>query len=450
MKKSLKKSLSFLMSLLILSTCFYAFADNLIVINDTTFPDPVFREVVRVNYDKNDDGYLSAEERNVNIMTVSGMLEDLIDSGTSPVVNERSFIENLEGIEYFADSLKILRCGDIGLKSLDISALEMLTSLSCNGNELTELDLRHNVNLTDIRCQGNELTTLNLEGLRGVETLYCYTNYITDIDLSNMISLEELMCFNNELETLITSSCPMLRMLNCSYNHILSLDLSRNTSLGIVTDYMIGNQTASARAVLIDSKANISFIVDNASYLTTSSLDTQEEKAYTGTGFIVDEVDKIADGIDYTYYVGLSGSEDMRVHLDIIRDFYQVNFYTSDDMQERLSYALVNENTAAVEPALPDAPPCKVFDSWSEDVTNVTSDMDVYIVWADNHTPALSAFADGEAVISCTVCSENLQTVQFAECIHASQGDSNYNAYLDVVADGIINAKDFAQLNKMF
>ncbi|MGN0522201.1 MAG: hypothetical protein ACI4IQ_06145 [Eubacterium sp.] len=450
MKKSLKKSLALLVALVITSTCFYAFADDLVAINDTTFPDPVFREVVSVNYDANGDGYLNTEERAVTTMTVNGMLEDLRIDETNTVVRADSVIKNLQGIEYFADTLKILRCGDIGLESLDISSLELLTSLSCNGNELTTLDLSHNFNLTDVRCQGNRLTSLDISGLNAIRILYCYTNNLTYLDVSNLISLEQLMCFNNQLESLVTVNNPLLSSLNCSNNHILSLDLSKNTALGIVTDYMIGDQTSTARARIADGKINITFLVDTVSYLTTSSLDTEETKAYTGTGFVVDEVSDIADGIDYTYYVGLSSSEDMRVHLDIIRDFYQVNFYTADDLGERLSYSFVNTGQSAVAPDVPEPPQCKAFSSWSEDITNVTSDLDVYIVWADDHSYALTGFADSIATISCTACQDASYTVDFKTCINAKAGDSNYDEYIDVVDDGIINAKDFAQLNKMF
>lgn len=87
------------------------------------FPDPVFRQFVSEQLDKDRNGSLSSDEAAVWIMNCSGL-----------------GIKDLEGIELFS-----------GLIYLD-----------CSGNELTELDLTGNMKLKTLIASGNDLVELDI------------------------------------------------------------------------------------------------------------------------------------------------------------------------------------------------------------------------------------------------------------------------------------------------
>ena len=90
-----------------------------IAINDTTFPDAVFRGYIAENADTDKDSLLSESEiAGVTGLDVSGM-----------------GIRDLRGIEYFTE-LESLDCSDNALTSLDLSANTALQTLEAGGNRL--------------------------------------------------------------------------------------------------------------------------------------------------------------------------------------------------------------------------------------------------------------------------------------------------------------------------
>lgn len=439
MNKQIKKYLSLFLSVTLLLGCFSfaitSAAEDEIAIDSTNFSDPVFRRIVSSNYDINGDGYLSAQERNKSLISLSGMIDD-----------EES-IKTLKGIEFFADSLSVLRCGGIGLEELDVSALYNLTSLTCQGNALTELDVSANTKLITLNCATNMLEELNLGNLSSLQTLYCYVNCLKSIDVSQLVNLVSFRCDQNELTVLDVTNNTQLQDFACSMNHLTSLDLSHNTALSSATESSIGDQTASAVAHANGVEIVIPFEVDNYASVTSSSLDDGDFSGYSGGEFVTYSVDSLENGIDYTYSTQLAQSEDMTVHIDVTRDFYQVSFYTAQDYQQLIGRSFVNPSESANNPsAMPQPEVCKIFDRWSEDVSNVNSDMNVYIIWKDNHSYSLTNFDNGTATISCSGGCGDTYTVEFMDCVNAKEGDANYCEYLDVVDDGYINAKDYARL----
>lgn len=440
MNNKSKKYLSLLLSVTLLLGCFgisfSAFGDDLIAIDSNNFPDPVFRAVISARYDNNSDNYLSADERNVSLMSIPGMADD-------------ESIKTLKGIEFFADSLSVLRCGAVNLEELDTSALVNLTSLTCMGNMLSTLDVSKNTKLVTLNCSSNMLTSLTLGSLSSLNMLHCYANNLTSIDVSQLTNLTDFRCDQNELTELDVSGNTHLKEFTCSSNHLISLDLSHNTELDSVVGPSIGGQTTTAQAQMNGTEIIIPFKVDNGECITSTSLDRGDFFGYSLGEFVAYDVNDFKDGVDYTYSTSLSSSEDMTVHIDVSRDFYQVSFYTAEDMQEPLGVSFVEKNGSAREPQLPPLPLCKAFDRWSEDITDVTKDMQVYIILKDNHSYALTAFENDVATISCSACGDSY-TVNFTDCINANKTDSNYCEYIDIVNDGYINAKDYAQLIKMF
>ena len=140
MQQKTKKWLSLVLAVLLVSACFTGTllvrAAQDVAIDETHFPDAGFRQIVAEKCDKNGDGILSDSERSsITRMMLPAWQEDVLGEGT-PIVS-------LEGIQYFYN-LQNLYCADIGLTSLDVSALSKLTQLTCMDNALGTLDLSKN------------------------------------------------------------------------------------------------------------------------------------------------------------------------------------------------------------------------------------------------------------------------------------------------------------------
>ena len=92
-----------------------------IAIDEKNFPDPVFRQLVWDNYDKNHNGGFSSDE--------AALVTKLDLDGLG--------ITNLKGIEYFT-SLIELRCNENMLTSLDLSKNTALKVLYCKNNRIKD------------------------------------------------------------------------------------------------------------------------------------------------------------------------------------------------------------------------------------------------------------------------------------------------------------------------
>lgn len=448
LNKRIKKSLSLFMAMVLCLSVFwvapFAFGDDLIDIG-AAFPDPVFRRIVSEVYDKNNDGYLSLDERSATYMNLSGRID--IDENGDPIET----IDNLQGIEYFSN-LTMLRCGGLGLNTLDISKLINLTSLTCQGNNLSTLDLSYNMALLTVNCSDNVLTDIVLPMSTEFETLNCYANSLKKLNLSGVPGLLSLYCHQNELDKLDLSSNTSLIEINCQQNHLTSLDLSR-TSLEGVTQYEIGNQSVEVQAVPNGNRIVIPFSGKGLSMDNNykgCSLDVFEDgSGFLGDQFVAYDVEQIKDGITYDCYPMLESSQNMDVTINVTRDFYQVSFFADEAMEQKLGVNMVPAGEAAQPPRIAETPQCKVFDSWSRDISSVNEDMDVYVNWKDSHNYAPYAIAsDNDTVtVRCSSCGHSYD-VSFSSIVNSKTGDANFDEYIDVIKDGNINSKDFAQLLK--
>jgi hypothetical protein len=345
--------------------------------------------------------------------------------------------------------------------------MPQLLELTCAGNSLTSLDVSQNTNLQWLNCSSNDIEgKLDVSQNTALTRLDCYVNGITKLDLSNNTALTILRCQRNELTELDLSNNTALDTLNCSVNHLTALDLSVNTQLAEITEANIGDQTVDAEA-RIDSATGeflTALAINNwQSGVKSTSLDTVEVEeqtaddgtidyvnvtklGYNGSDFFTTNLDNIVDGIDYYYNTGLEDAEAMSVHINVLRDFCQVKFYTDEDKQTLISTIIVQNGSDATAPEITDIPQCKVFDSWSDELTNITQDKEIYAIWSDNHNIQITNFADGIVYANCTECQNQEQNYVFAQMANSKQGSKNYVALVDVNNDGVINGKDYAKL----
>ena len=186
--------------------------DGTIFINDSNFPDAVFRDRVKWKIADGNDT-LTAQQRN--------QLQELIlPQG----------IKDLKGIEYF-ENLEKLDGATVGLKYLDVTKNKKLKYLDVNTNQLEYLKVTENTGLEYLHCGSNQLTELDVTHNRKLSKLWCYNNQFTKLDVSKNSDLVWLGCGSNRLTELDVSRNPKLEMLLCADNQLTELDLSKNTAL---------------------------------------------------------------------------------------------------------------------------------------------------------------------------------------------------------------------------
>lgn len=205
-------------------------APDIYMINETLFPDPIFRQYILDNIDDNKDGCLDVIERS-QVTSIS------LDNGYNG-----SKISDLTGIEYFTN-LNILSCENNQLTSLDLSKNIQLEVVYCGNNQLTSLDLSKNQNLTKLMCENNLLTSLDLSNNPDLTFLNCYYNRLSSLNLSRNQNLVTFGGGYNQLTSLNVSNNTYLTEFSCENNLLTSLDLSANTRLEVV--YCNNNQLTS-------------------------------------------------------------------------------------------------------------------------------------------------------------------------------------------------------------
>lgn len=190
--------------------------DDAIEINETNFPDPVFRQYVLDNLDNNiADGYLDETEIiNAEIINVS-------------YYN----LSSLVGIEAFAN-LKELLCSNCNLSFINVSSNTLLEKLCCDWNHLESIDVSNNSNLYWLDCSYNySIEELDVSNNTNLKYLMCGNNELNYLDIHNNILLEQLMCSNNLLTEINVDSNTSLKSFECSNNQLDSINISNNASL---------------------------------------------------------------------------------------------------------------------------------------------------------------------------------------------------------------------------
>ena len=132
---------------------------------ENSFPDEIFRNYVRSNFDTNNDGWLSNSElANVKEINVSGLN-----------------IEDLTGIEYFT-ALTSLNCSYNRLSALDTSGFMSLEYLDCSHNAIGALNLENAPALTYINTSTQIISY-------GSDNRYIDPNNVLDLKLVGPIKL---------------------------------------------------------------------------------------------------------------------------------------------------------------------------------------------------------------------------------------------------------------------
>jgi len=133
-------------------------------------------------------------------------------------------IYDMEGVQHFIN-LKVLRCSNNQISSLDLSTNVLLEKLLCGSNPLTQLNVSNNVLLSFLSCRSTELTTIDLLSNVNLEEIEFGNNNIENIVLSQNTSLVDINIENNLSNNLNIDNNILLEYLKCNNNLISSLEL---------------------------------------------------------------------------------------------------------------------------------------------------------------------------------------------------------------------------------
>ncbi len=115
--------------------------EQLVAIDENSFPDEVFRQYISDRFDKDTDGVLNEMElRNVADIYITGI--DNEEGSSYPG------IKSLKGIELFWN-LRSMTCTFEKISEIDLSNNLELDTLSIVGTNLTELDISNNAKLIE-------------------------------------------------------------------------------------------------------------------------------------------------------------------------------------------------------------------------------------------------------------------------------------------------------------
>ena len=191
-------------------------------INPTNFPDATFRQYVRTQFDKDNNGTLSESE--LNAVTAIGSST----AGTLPAA-----VADLTGIKLFPKLKELYAISTAtAVKNLDVSGITTLTTLKWYGNsdqknQLTNLNASGCTALTILWCHNNQLTSLNVSGCTALTKLdinQYQNNPLKSLDASNCTALTSVEIINSPLTSLNVSGCPKLTTLKCYGNEFTKFE----------------------------------------------------------------------------------------------------------------------------------------------------------------------------------------------------------------------------------
>lgn len=186
-------------------------------LDETNFPDPVFREYLKTNYDKDKNNSLSQDE-------ISSIHE--IKLGNSGVTN-------LKGIEFLTE-ITYLEVMETGITELDVSKNTKLTLIDCSNTKISSLDLSQNTALRTLWCYDSPITELNLTKNAALDVLRAGGTAITELDLSQNPQLRFFEVNNTGITSLLLGNNPNLEWFNIANTQISNIDLSKQINLKVL------------------------------------------------------------------------------------------------------------------------------------------------------------------------------------------------------------------------
>ncbi len=161
-----------------------------IAIEETNFPDKVFRDYVLLTADSDNDYVLSEKE-------CSDITSIMID-GT---VGEYTNLTSLKGIEYFPNITK-LYCTLTNLSDVDITKNTKLKEVKLYKAPIKQLDVSKNTELEVLTMEETLISDIDVRNNPKLRFLDCQHTNVSNLDVSQNLELDDLACAYTAIETL--------------------------------------------------------------------------------------------------------------------------------------------------------------------------------------------------------------------------------------------------------
>ena len=155
-----------------------------IKIDESSFPDKIFRDYISEIVDKDMNGFLNDEEiESTTSIQVSGSTDDTYHDITS-----------VQGIELFP-RLQVLQGADTRIRSIDISGNPELYELDIVNTDISELDLSSNPNLMALYCKNcKNITSLDVTNNPHIQEISISGSGITRLDVTGLSEIMIISC----------------------------------------------------------------------------------------------------------------------------------------------------------------------------------------------------------------------------------------------------------------
>lgn len=209
-------------------------------IDETHFPDSVFRAYVQENFDTDQDRTLSQQEcEAVLVINVSGNWNEI-----SPVADLKGIelFPNLDSLSGWNSSinslniennkrLRVLEIYNTPLQELNTTHNTELKYLDITSTKIKELDLSGNPQLNDLKIALTTISKLDLSQNGNLKSIDISNTSISGEDLESASQLEWINISETKIEQLRTETFKKLKGLYCAFSEIKNLDLSQNLEL---------------------------------------------------------------------------------------------------------------------------------------------------------------------------------------------------------------------------
>ncbi len=203
-------------------------AFDALAVDDTVFKDPIFKEYVSANFDKNQDGFLE---------------EDEIASATKITIRNSTLMD-LAGIEYLED-LTSIELHDTAVVSLDLSSNTNLEEVYLGGSALKELRFSFHPYLTQLAIQNTGISELDLSKLPSLNNLVITDSPgISSLDFKDNTDLRSLMIDGSNIKRLDLSKQSLLGNIHLTNLGLEDLNIGRNEALSYIS--LSGNTALTA------------------------------------------------------------------------------------------------------------------------------------------------------------------------------------------------------------
>lgn len=190
-------------------------------INESNFPDPVFRQSLTDWWEYETDGILTPRER----FHYTGFGFD---------VNGYSGIKSLKGIEYLT-TLTYLGAQNQKIDSLRLAGHPSILRVDAYENNLSLIDFSNCSELNYVVAYSNRLSQIDLTNCHKLDFLCLNINEIENIDLDDCENITNIQLHSNKLRAINLENCLKLQTILLANNNLVAVDLSKNDNLQRIT-----------------------------------------------------------------------------------------------------------------------------------------------------------------------------------------------------------------------